>query len=377
MSARFGFARQQQQTSRLMALSSADSASEDESWMLPKSKQPRRRVELWPRRRLAFTIWLVITATTLALTVWSAIAYALPGVNELLGPSKAMTPLGVSLDALFGKCITIRAPGERLLSTQSPLLSDIALDADRHDGQHYRLLTYALAHCSVLHVLWDAYVLRSALFAQSTALRLRRPTPLCGNADLMWCVATLGAIFGGIAHRAFYVTPRAVGVAGVAAALHGATFVAQSRLKEPRTKRMAFKNLIIVSVGGAIFGGSPMALCFTGFVVGALFAAVACPKFEPIEPEFALFGDKKEADRRKGKSRAFAPRLAEGLKRYDPPLPPLLVFFLLFAFIPDVHDAFLQLPQALYFATTSPGALSGRTLHVEVTWWQRLFWTPY
>uniref|UniRef100_A0A7S0TAB2 Peptidase S54 rhomboid domain-containing protein n=1 Tax=Chrysocystis fragilis TaxID=1411660 RepID=A0A7S0TAB2_9STRA len=348
---------------------------EPELWKLPQSKSPRRRIPLWPRPRAIWWTWVGVSSAVFVLTVWSAVSVALPGVNEVLeAKKKATNGLQVAIDAILGKCLTLRTPSGTL-STQSPLLSDLALDADRHAGQEYRLLTHAATHGSVMHLLWDAYILRSALFQKST-IRVREPVPLCGTVLLVWCLATFGAFAGGLAHREFYDLPRAIGASAVAAALHGAAFVARRHLGEQKLKRQTLGRLAVIAVGSAIFGMTPSVLVFGGFLAGAAFGYLTLPRFEAIEPEYALLRDKQDAERRKGEARSFAPVVAEGLEQSDPILRPLILFAVIFAFVPSLHLAFLQLPQAAYHAAFDPGQLSGRLLYAPLTWWQRLTWNP-
>ena len=106
-------------------------------------------------------------------------------MNEACGGE--LSRARVLVDAALGQCVVVRrrvfspralwrsssfARASRgvALSTQSPLLGDLALDIPVSRAQYawrvrqkWRFFTYPLAHGSLGHVAWDLATLRSAL----------------------------------------------------------------------------------------------------------------------------------------------------------------------------------------------------------------------
>ena len=113
------------------------------------------------------------------------------------------------------------------LSTQSPLLGDLALDLPRWTSrwrwhQRWRCLTYFLAHGSAAHVVGDAVLLRSSLALDGKGLPYDARRRLgdanddkggaCGGAGVLLLTAVLGVCMGGICHLQNTMrAPRAVG----------------------------------------------------------------------------------------------------------------------------------------------------------------------
>ena len=124
------------------------------------------------------------------------------------------------------------------LSTQSPLLGDLALDLPRWTSrwrwhQRWRCLTYFLAHGSAAHVVGDAVLLRSSLALDGKGLPYDARRRLgdanddkggaCGGAGVLLLTAVLGVVAGGICHLQNTMrAPRAVGGGALCAALAGA-----------------------------------------------------------------------------------------------------------------------------------------------------------
>lgn len=283
------------------------------------------------------------------LQVASSVLVALPGVNECL--PEPIPAYAVVTNALMG--IDIRAKrGSRLFSTQSPLLSDLALDAGVRQLQHYRLLTYPLVHLSLPHVVWDAWALAYAN---------------CSAANVAW----LGTYFGGLAHYVASPVSRAAGTTAAAAALVGVRYVREKRHNVTRVKRMALGRLVVLALGGSFFGASPVALVFGGFFGGCLVAALIEPG--PVKEDgYLLRRDARDAELGR-KVRVNAPR-RKGAAR-DPPVMSFNIVLLFALLMPYFLNAFIQLPQAAWLSITSPGSLSGRILMPPPR--TRPWWRPF
>ena len=211
---------------------------------MPKAKDaPQRQVGLWPRgtaanffRIITFT-WVVVFALTLASSTLT-----LPGVADA---GADISQGRVIADGVMGRCFVVRkrtfSPralwdanyrrrlmrGALSLSTQSPLLGDLALDLPRWTSrwrwhQRWRCLTYFLAHGSAAHVVGDAVLLRSSLALDGKGLpydaRRRfgdandNRGGACGGAGVLLLTAVLGVVAGGICHLQNTMrAPRAVG----------------------------------------------------------------------------------------------------------------------------------------------------------------------
>lgn len=367
---------------------------------MPQAKETQQRqVGLWPRSTAStfFRVTVVVWTAVFALTLASA-TMTVPGVAEAAGG--AVSRSRVVADGLVGRCFVIRrrtwSPRalwngnlrRRLvngaaLSTQSPLLGDLALDLPRCSSrwrwrQRWRCLTYGLAHGSAAHLLGDAVILRSALalndgggLPYDARRRLGDANDsrggACGGAGVLVLTAVLGLVAGGLFHlQHTRYAPRAVGGGALCAALAGARCVAQARLLKgasPRTK--ALKNLLprltvllVVNYGFA----TPPPVVLGGLTAGIGVGVLAAPRVVGTETEFALYGDKRDALLRKGKGRALAVSLSKTVKREAAVVPPVLFFALALVYVPTLRVGLLQLVPALATCAARPGALSGRGL---------------
>ena len=379
----------------------------------PKAKDvARTSVELWPRREAEALFQCVVAASVVvfALICLSSAYVALPGVQAALGGDAALSRGRAVFEAAVGRSVLVRrrvwslsalwdgAAAERLsrgvaLSTQSPLLGDLALDVTRaprlaaiRARQQWRLLSYWLAHGSVAQVVVDAVTLRSAL---ALGDRDRGGLPrefrrvedasdgrlgACGGGGVLALTALAGVFCGGLGHLHYSTGPgarRALGSSGLAGALAGARFVAQARLLKTRNPvRRALLNLaprlLVLLVGGALVGAPP-ALALGGCAGGTAVGLLAAPRVVAVEKEFALMGDARDAARNK-KARSLAVTLGEKVKREPPILPPKVLFALALLLLPQLRRGLAQLLPALVTAAARPGALSNRALLCPPRW---------
>ncbi len=365
---------------------------------MPKAKDaPQRQVGLWPRgtattffRLITFT-WVVVFALTLASSTLT-----LPGVADA---GADISRGRVIADGVMGRCFVVRkrtfSPRalwdanyrRRLmrgaaLSTQSPLLGDLALDLPRWTSrwrwhQRWRCLTYFLAHGSAAHVVGDAVLLRSSLALDGKGLPYDARRRLgdandnrggaCGGAGVLLLTAVLGVCMGGICHLQNTMrAPRAVGGGALCAALAGARCVAQCKLlKGAHPRSRAIKNLLprlAVLLVANYAMDVPPAVVLGGLAAGLSVSILAAPRVVGTETEFALYGDKRDALRRKGKGRALAVSLSKNIKREPARLNPFLCFALALLLVPTLRIGLLQLVPALATCAARPGALSGRGL---------------
>ena len=370
----------------------------------PKAKDmPRTSVELWPRAaaRRAFRGVVAATLAVFLLSCLSSVLVALPGVNEAIKGKGALSRPRVFADAVLGQCVTVRRHQWSLgalwdgdayrrmsrgvaLSTQSPLLGDLALDIPitraqyiARIGQKWRFFTYPLVHGSLGHLLWDAATLRSALALSdkdrgglpNEFRKVEDPDRLgaCGGGGVLVMTLLAGALAGGMGHFRFTLASRnrrAVGCAGLVGALAGARAVAQARLLKRAPNRTALRNLaprMLVLLVGSAFFAAPTAVALSGCAAGG-FVGVCCqPRVVAVEKEFALRGDARDALRQK-KARALAVTLSEKVRREPPLLKPWALFAVALVLLPQLRNGLAQLVPALVTAAARPGALSGRSL---------------
>ena len=251
----------------------------------PKAKDmPRTSVELWPRAaaRRAFRGVVAATLAVFLLSCLSSVLVALPGVNEAIKGKGALSRPRVFADAVLGQCVTVRRHQWSLgalwdgdayrrmsrgvaLSTQSPLLGDLALDIPitraqyvARIGQKWRFFTYPLVHGSLGHLLWDAATLRSALALSdkdrgglpNEFRKVEDPDRLgaCGGGGVLVMTLLAGALAGGMGHFRFTLASRnrrAVGCAGLVGALAGARAVGRSdaaSASRAKARRRVFRS---------------------------------------------------------------------------------------------------------------------------------------
>uniref|UniRef100_A0A7S3K531 Peptidase S54 rhomboid domain-containing protein n=1 Tax=Aureoumbra lagunensis TaxID=44058 RepID=A0A7S3K531_9STRA len=366
---------------------------------LPRSKKEKKQRPLaaWNMGREVWIGYSVLSAGVLVLCAFSAVHYALPGVRAALGSKKAPSAIKVWFDSvLLGRCVNVKRRSVAILgllsgsnsarlrlhgttvSTQSPLLSDLALD--RGNSRLTALLTHAVAHGSLSHLCFDIVALRFALLSSEAALLIRASSgprldpsirSACGSSLNLGLLFIIGAYVSGLAHLRYSRSPRALGLSGVVAALHGARLVARVRLRTPTKFAifLAFRDLAILIVGGVLTGGVPVALTNGGFAAGLLLAFATSPRFYLVQADpssFVLRGDARDAERRK-KARALAPRLADTtLHQHDSPLIPFWMTILLIGLFSnsDIFRAIGRLPASFYTMAKQPGQLSGRTLYL-------------
>ena len=391
--------------------------------MLPKA-EPTKRTDLkpFPHAEMAWR-WATLLSVLLSFViVRSALKDAMPAFNAAVGSAKKLSALRVATDSLyFGKYEVARHKtlavlgifGSQearnrltrgsLVSTLSPIISDLQIDPLRRFKQPYRLLTYSIAHNSLPHLAFDAWTARRAVVEPERTVRgvkillntdekednktaVKEPLFMSGRSLVDLCsFVTVGAYGGATTYLSWAKSQRSfspvpvVGGTGAVSALFGARFVGRLRLGDKRLGQgyfqknfgyaQAFRDVALQVLGNRLFN-VPVAVTLGGFFTGVLCALVSGPRYAVKETEdsknFLLLGDARDARRYK-KARALAPKVGPDaiLKHRDVEVPPwlfALLFYGLIATRAAFIKAILQTPNALRAIFAHPGRVSDRLL---------------
>mmetsp|Transcript_27215 Transcript_27215/g.87954 ORF Transcript_27215/g.87954 Transcript_27215/m.87954 type:complete len:421 (-) Transcript_27215:89-1351(-) len=373
--------------------------------------EDRDEIGAYPRPERFWLLSTLVTTLVLGACVRSTMVDALPGVNMAL--RHKLAPAAVLTETLmYGGVRTVvsRSTPQRrtvggllslsssfwktprreigVVSTLSPILSDLRLDPFRLGKQKYRQLTYALVHASLPHLAFDAWSARRALVPPEKTptyqVLARNDTYAC--ATTFFDVAFLYSFGVWAGAQNFLLAPYAKGTSSVdvqfpvggaagIAALLGNRVISRLRLKQ--TKRgdvagAAFVDLVLQLVGNVAFG-TPPALTLGGFAAGLLYGHFNGHKFVAKEKDddstFLLMGDARDRNRLNKKPRKLARRIGNvvTLYRKDPIFPqPGPLLFLVLATRGDLLQAILQTPNALRisFFKNPRGLLSDRLLQL-------------
>ena len=121
-------------------------------------------------------------------------------------------------------------------------------------------------------------------------------------------------------------------------------------LKGAHPRSRAIKNLLprlAVLLVANYAMDVPPAVVLGGLAAGLSVSILAAPRVVGTETEFALYGDKRDALRRKGKGRALAVSLSKNIKREPARVPPPVCFALALLLVPTLRIGLLQLVPAL------------------------------
>jgi len=321
-------------------------------------------VEAYAFNAAALLFVTIILALTYSVPCYNACRGALPSVGFVRTVAEALA--GLKTDARFkvvqlpalllGNALAWRRLTQGVLvSTKSPLLSDLGLDAARMGLQEYRLLTYAWVPQSLPQLVLTVSAMR-------WALRERKGSGPCGGRAALLLTLAAGGYGGALAHYAFAdVKTQALGGVGFAAALVGARCVADLRLARAAAgtySGAAVLDLALVVVGAAAAGTSA-ALTLGGAAGGALVALLVSPRIVPHVGAGAVptsnLRDSRDATRWR--------RLQDG-QLFDikaPWLGPRLFVVVCLLLLSRLRIALSQLGPALATAYLAPGVLSGRS----------------